>query len=39
MIFSNTFEKTERSEIGQKLPGDLGDETWVAGTTYATLRK
>ena len=39
MIFSNTFEKTQRSEIGRKSPNDLGDETLAIGTTYAVLNE
>ena len=37
MIFSSTFEKTQRSEIGRKSPSDLGVETLAIGTTYAIL--
>ena len=39
MIFSNTFEKTHRSETGRKSPSDLGDETLAMGTTYAILNE
>ena len=39
MIFSNTFEKTQRSEIGRKLPSDLEYETLAMGTTYAILNE
>ena len=37
MIFSNTFEKTQRSEIGRKSPSDLVVETLAIETTYAIL--
>ena len=39
MIFSNTFEKAQKSEIGRKSSSDLGDETLAIGTTYAFLNK
>ena len=39
IIFSNTLEKTERREIGQKSPSDLRDETLATGTTYAILNE
>ena len=39
IIFSNTFEKTQRSEIGRKSPSDLGDETLAMGTTFAILNE
>ena len=39
MSFSNTFEKTQRNEIGRKSPSDLGDKTLANGTTYAILNE
>ena len=37
IIFSNTFEITQRSEIGRKSPSDFGVETLAIGTTYTIL--
>ena len=39
ITFSNTFEKTQTSEIGRKSPSDLGDKTLAMGTTYAILNE